>query len=93
MIESEAARRFASRLREFREARGWTYRELGRRSGCSGQYLAAVEKGQYRITLDRAAKVAASFGMELGEMILPCKSGQLKVYGSESWSETKRGGE
>ena len=72
-IESEAGERFVARLRVLRAAKGWSQREMAKRSGCNGSYLAAVERGEYRISLELAAKVAACLGLELSEMIAPCK--------------------
>jgi len=71
-VESAAGRRFVSRCRSLRLAKGWSQRELARRAVINGSYLAAVERGEFRITIELAEKVATCLGVDLAEMI--CKN-------------------
>lgn len=72
-VETAEALRFARRLQALRLAKGWSFSELSRQSGCNGSYLAQIERGEHRITLELAAKVANCLGVELAEMVAPCK--------------------
>ncbi|MFG2285938.1 Scr1 family TA system antitoxin-like transcriptional regulator [Streptomyces sp. NPDC048595] len=59
--ESPSAR-FGARLRRLRDERGWTQDELGRRMGCSGTHISAVETGRRPPTLGFAASADKALG-------------------------------
>lgn len=60
--------RLSQRLRELRQARGWTLGVLSERSGISVSSLSKVENGQISMTYDNLIKLARGFDIELGEL-------------------------
>jgi XRE family aerobic/anaerobic benzoate catabolism transcriptional regulator len=56
-------------IRSFREKRGWTRRELGRRSGLSERFLAQCESGQGNPSLKSLAEIAAALGTSPASLI------------------------
>ncbi|QCO66631.1 helix-turn-helix transcriptional regulator [Luteimonas yindakuii] len=50
-----------SRIRELREARGWSQLELGERLGVSRQTVNAIETGKYDPSLPLAFRIARLF--------------------------------
>lgn len=56
------ARAIGRRLRELREARGWTRAEVARRTGILGPNVSRAEAGRGLLTLDVIARFAAAYG-------------------------------
>ncbi len=54
-----------NRVREFREAAGWSQGELARRLGVSRQTINAVETDKYDPSLPLALRMAGLFGLEV----------------------------
>lgn len=59
-----------NRVRELREARGWSQAELGERLDVSRQTINAIETGKYDPSLPLAFNIARLFGRPLEEVFL-----------------------
>lgn len=59
----------ANNIQRFREERGWSRPELGRRMNTSGQQVERLEKAQRRLTQDWIDKAAAAFGVQPVDII------------------------
>lgn len=59
-----------SRLREVREAKGWSQGELARRLGVSRQTINAVETDKYDPSLPLALRMAKLFGIAVPELFI-----------------------
>jgi transcriptional regulator with XRE-family HTH domain len=53
------------RLQAIRAERGWSQKELGRRSGLSGKFVGEVERGYKSISIDSLYSVAAALKVPL----------------------------
>ncbi len=53
--------KIVTRVREHRESRGWTQKDLGRRVGVSRQSINSIERGRYVPSLPLALKFARVF--------------------------------
>jgi len=56
-----------SRLRRLRKERHLTQAELARQIGIQQSDLSRMEKGEYRVSLDKLFKILAVFDLELGD--------------------------
>ena len=59
-----------NRVREYREAAGWTQGELARRLGESRQTINAVETDKYDPSLPLALRMASLFALEVRELFI-----------------------
>ncbi|KLI98295.1 helix-turn-helix transcriptional regulator [Luteimonas sp. FCS-9] len=59
-----------SRVRELREARGWSQAQLGERLEVSRQTINAVETGKYDPSLPLAFRIAREFGEPIESIFL-----------------------
>lgn len=59
-----------NRLKQFREARGWSQGELARRLGVSRQTINAVETDKYDPSLPLALRMAKLFGVAVPELFI-----------------------
>ena len=59
-----------NRLKEMREARGWSQGELARRLGVSRQTINAVETDKYDPSLPLALRMARLFGIAVPELFI-----------------------
>ncbi len=59
-----------NRLKEHREARGWSQGELARRLGVSRQTVNAVETDKYDPSLPLALRMAKLFDMPVPELFI-----------------------
>lgn len=57
-------------VRRLRDGRGYTRRELARKSGVSERFLADLESGQGNISVARLHEVARALGTSAGELLL-----------------------
>lgn len=57
------------RIREEREARGWTASDLARYSGVSKQHLSRVEAGERGLGCDKLVMLARALGIRPGELL------------------------
>jgi putative transcriptional regulator len=64
-----------NRLRELREAKGWSQQELGERLGVSRQTIISIEKGKYDPSLPLAFAIARAFGSRIEEVFEPSVGG------------------
>lgn len=60
-----------SRVRELREARGWSQAQLGARLEVSRQTVNAIETGRYDPSLPLAFRIAAVFDTTIESIFLP----------------------
>jgi putative transcriptional regulator len=60
-----------NRLREMREARGWSQEELGDRLGVSRQTVISIEKGKYDPSLPLAFAIARVFKARIEDLFRP----------------------
>ncbi len=59
-----------NRLKEFREAKGWSQGELARRVGVSRQTVNAVETDKYDPSLPLALRLAKLFAVSVPELFI-----------------------
>lgn len=59
-----------NRVREYREAAGWSQGELARRLGVSRQTINAVETDKYDPSLPLALRMAHLFAIEVRELFI-----------------------
>jgi len=60
-----------NRLRELRDARGWSQGELAERLEVSRQTINALETGKYDPSLPLAFRIARLFGGRIEDVFLP----------------------
>ncbi|MGY1410840.1 helix-turn-helix transcriptional regulator [Luteimonas sp. A611] len=60
-----------SRVRELREARGWSQAQLGERLEVSRQTVNAIETGKYDPSLPLAFRIAAVFETSIESIFFP----------------------
>jgi putative transcriptional regulator len=60
-----------NKLRELREAKGWSQQELGERLGVSRQTVISIEKGKYDPSLPLAFAIARTFGSRIEDIFEP----------------------
>ena len=60
-----------NRLRELRDARGWSQGELAERLEVSRQTVNALETGKYDPSLPLAFRIARLFGGRIEDVFLP----------------------
>jgi putative transcriptional regulator len=59
-----------NRLKEVREAKGWSQGELARRLGVSRQTINAVETDKYDPSLPLALRMAKLFGLSVPDLFI-----------------------
>ena len=60
-----------SRVRELREAAGWSQAQLGERLDVSRQTINAIETGKYDPSLPLAFRIAAVFNASIESIFFP----------------------
>jgi putative transcriptional regulator len=60
-----------NRMRELREAQGWSQGELGELLEVSRQTINALETGKYDPSLPLAFRIARRFGLRIEDIFLP----------------------
>ena len=60
-----------NRLRELREAKGWSQGELAEQLEVSRQTVNALETGKYDPSLPLAFRIARLFGLRIEDVFLP----------------------
>ena len=60
-----------NRLRELRDARGWSQGELAERLDVSRQTVKALETGKYDPSLPLAFRIARLFGLSIEDVFSP----------------------
>lgn len=64
-----AAKRFPMRLKQLREAKGWSQATLADRAGVSREYIARLETGKHDPPLSRVEKLATALGVPIGRLV------------------------
>ena len=57
------------RLRELRDAKGWTQQRFADASGVSQTFISELETGKKQPTVSVAIKLARALGVQLGELL------------------------
>jgi putative transcriptional regulator len=70
MFDSNGSDAVENRLRELREAAGWSQGELARRLGVSRQTINAVETDKYDPSLPLALRLARLFGTAVTDLFI-----------------------
>lgn len=65
----DVRRKFGKRLRELREAEGWSQEEFADRAGLHRTYVSAVERGVRNPTLSVLARIAKALGITLSDLV------------------------
>jgi len=61
--------RLSMRLKQFREARGWTQEQLAEKAGFSRAYIARLEIGRHDPTLSTLEKLAKALRVTVGKLV------------------------
>lgn len=61
--------RFAERLREARDRRGWTQEQLGEAANLSWNYIGQVERKERNISIDNMDRLAEALGVPLADLL------------------------
>ncbi len=81
----EDRRAIGRRVREAREARGWTQQQLGQRYGTSHAAISDIERGVTKLGVADLQRLADLLGKDLAFFLRPASSFQLRHA-----SDTKR---
>lgn len=60
---------FGSRVRELRQARGWSLERLAEASGLHWTYVGSVERGERNLTLNSMTALAYGLGVHVRELV------------------------
>ncbi|MFZ1816235.1 MAG: XRE family transcriptional regulator [Rhizobiaceae bacterium] len=63
------------RVRQIRQARNWTLKELADRTGLAISTISKMERGEISLTYDRFMRLAQGLGMDVGELFEPGAEG------------------
>jgi transcriptional regulator with XRE-family HTH domain len=66
---SAARQRFAQRLREVREAVGWSQERLAEQSGLHRNYVGSVERGERNISIDNMERLALALAVPMRDLL------------------------
>lgn len=64
-----AAKRFPMRLKQLREAKGWSQAKLAEAAGVSREYIARLETGKHDPPLSRVEKLANVLKVPIGRLL------------------------
>jgi transcriptional regulator with XRE-family HTH domain len=64
-----ATKRFPMRLKQFREAKGWSQARLAEEAGVSREYIARLETGRHDPPLSRVEKLANALKVSIGRLL------------------------
>jgi transcriptional regulator with XRE-family HTH domain len=59
------------RVKEWRQVRGWTQRQLATRAGCSRELISSIETARYAPNTDRLAELAAALDVPIQDLFPP----------------------
>lgn len=74
-VEQQVLNEFGRRVRDARDARGWTQEELAEEAGLDRTYIGGVERGERNIALLNVNKLALALG-EKFDGFLPYRPGR-----------------
>ena len=60
--------RFGSKLRQLRDARGYSQEELAERAGLHRNYVGGVERGERNVALENIVKLAKALAVKPGDL-------------------------
>jgi len=66
---------FGARLRQTRQARGWTQEDLAAKVGFTGKYVSEIERGLRDVPMSTAARLADGLGSHLSALVQPAGGG------------------
>lgn len=64
----QGRRAFGRRVRELRQARGYSQEELAERSGLHRTYISSLERGQRNVGIDNVRVLAESLGVPTADL-------------------------
>ena len=64
-----AAKRFPMRLKQLREAKGWSQAKLAVLAGVTREYIARLETGKHDPPLSRVEKLATVLKVPIGRLL------------------------
>jgi len=62
-------KRLSMRLKQYREARGWTQEQLAEKAGFSRAYIARLEIGRHDPALSTVEKLAKALKVKVAELV------------------------
>lgn len=65
---NEDLAKFGRRIRQLRQARGWSQEELAFQVKLDRTYIGGVERGERNISLQNICRLARAFGIEAGDL-------------------------
>jgi transcriptional regulator with XRE-family HTH domain len=57
------------RIRELRQARGWSQMELSDRSDLHGTYVTDIERGARNVSIINVGRIATAFDVSISELL------------------------
>lgn len=69
MKSVEIKRWVGARVRELREAKGWSQEELGFEAGLHRNYVGGIERGERNVAIVNIAKLAKALGVRPRELL------------------------
>lgn len=69
MIKRDVKAAFGQRVRQLREARGWSQEHLAVVVGLDRSYVGSVERGERNVSLENIEKFAHALGVKLAELM------------------------
>ncbi|MFN0135684.1 MAG: helix-turn-helix domain-containing protein [Phycisphaerae bacterium] len=69
MTPKEIKRWVGAKVRELREAKGWSQEELGFKSGLHRNYVGGIERGERNVAIVNVAKLAKALGVRPSELL------------------------
>jgi transcriptional regulator with XRE-family HTH domain len=78
MEKSEINKLFGAHIKNLRQVRGWSQRDLAAKMGNDYQNISALERGKYTPTLIVLMRLAQSFEIKISELIDPVEQEILK---------------
>ena len=64
-----ASKRFPMRLKQLREAKGWSQARLAEEVGVTREYIARLETGRHDPPLSRVEKLANALKVPIGKLL------------------------
>ena len=68
-MNKQILKRFGKRVQVYREKRGWTQEELGKKSGLHRTYIGSIERGERNVSLVNVEKIASALNVQIEALI------------------------